>query len=354
MAFSSVTRSLGRSPLTDELLTKLAQKKVLHLSGLARLPKGLVASALAQSSDRSLLIVTASIEEAGRWAAQVEAMGWPTVHFYPTSDGSLYEPFDPESEMVWGQLQVLADLVKTENRWAIVTTERALQKHLPPKEIFASYCETLTKGDEINTRTLAQKLARLGYEKVTLVESEGQWSQRGDIIDVFPVSSELPLRIDLFGDELEQIREFDPGTQRSLDRLNQIILTPTNFSPIIQAALTAEQRETISTVLSAEDGERILLGEPIEGMRRFLGLAFEQPASLLDYLPDTTIVAFDEMVLVQAHGDRWYDHVEEHWKELKLHQITKPLHQSFEDSLANAKPFDQIHLSELAEVNAGF
>ncbi len=353
MAFSSVTRSLGRSPLTSELLTKLAQKKVLHLSGLARLPKGLVASALAQSSDRSLLLVTTSIEEAGRWAAQVEAMGWQTVHFYPTSESSPYETFDPESEMVWGQLQVLADLVKVEKSWAIVTTERALQKHLPPKEIFESYCEALSKGDEINTSILAKKLARLGYEKVTLVESEGQWSQRGDIIDVFPVSSELPLRIDLFGDELEQIREFDPGTQRSLDRLNQVVLTPTSFSPIIQSALTTEHHKTICTVLSDEDSERLMIGEPIEGMRRFLGLAFENPASLLDYLPENTIVAFDEIVLAEAHSDRWYDHAEEHWNESNLNQIIQPLHQNFEASLEIAARFDQIHLSELAEVNAG-
>jgi len=82
---------MGRSPLTAELLTKLAQTKALHLSGLARLPKGIVASALAQSCDRPLLIVTATIEDAGRWAAQLDAMGWPTVHFYPTSESSPYE-----------------------------------------------------------------------------------------------------------------------------------------------------------------------------------------------------------------------------------------------------------------------
>ncbi|MCX5962159.1 MAG: transcription-repair coupling factor [Cyanobacteria bacterium] len=353
MAFSSVTRAMGRSPLTAELLTKLAQTKALHLSGLARLPKGLVASALAQSCDRPLLIVTATIEDAGRWAAQLDAMGWPTVHFYPTSESSPYEPFDPESEMVWGQLQVLADLVKAQTNWAIVTTERSLQPHLPPKDIFASYCEILSKGDEINTVTLAKKLARLGYEKVTLVESEGQWSQRGDIIDVFPVSLELPLRLELFGDELEQIREFDPGTQRSLDRLPSIVLTPTSFSPIIQAALTPEKLIKISEVLSDEDNERLQHGESIEGLRRFVGIAFDQPASILDYLPETTIVAFDELQLATAHSDRWCDHVQEHWQESTLKSVIDPLHQNFELAINKAESFDRIYLNELAEVNGG-
>ena len=95
MAFSSVTRALGRLPLTGELLTKLGQKKSLTLSGLSRLPKGIVASTLAQSADRPLLVVTATLEEAGRWTAQLDAMGWQTVHFYPTSESSPYEPYDP-------------------------------------------------------------------------------------------------------------------------------------------------------------------------------------------------------------------------------------------------------------------
>ena len=85
MAFSSITRALGRSPLTTELLAKLTQNHVLRLNGVARLPKGLVASALAQAQHRNLLVITATLEEAGRWAAQLEIIGWQTVHCYPTS-----------------------------------------------------------------------------------------------------------------------------------------------------------------------------------------------------------------------------------------------------------------------------
>ncbi len=76
-------------------------------------------------------------------------------------------------------------------------------------------------------------LARLGYDRVSLVETEGQWSRRGDIVDIFPVSAELPVRLEWFGDELEQIKEFDATTQRSLDKLDRVLLTPTSFSTII-------------------------------------------------------------------------------------------------------------------------
>ncbi len=351
MAFSSITRALGRSPLTSELLNKLGQQGILHLSGLARLPKGLVASTLAQAANRPLVVITATLEEAGRWTAQLEAMGWQTVHFYPTSESSPYEPFDPEAEMTWGQLQVLAELgnreQRTGNKTAIVATGRALQPHLPPLEAFTPYSLTVEKGQELNLNTLSEDLARLGYERSNLVESEGQWSRRGDIIDVYPVAAELPVRLELFGDELDQIREFDPSTQRSLDRTDKLVLTPTSFAPIIQANLTVDQ---LDRILSPEEQERFTEGQLLEGSRRFLGLAFEHPASLLDYLPSNALIALDEPDMTEAHCDRWFEHVEEHWQDF---QSLPKIHQSYADTLISAERFERVTLSELAEEKKG-
>ena len=108
-------------------------------------------------------------------------------------------------------------------------------------------------GVELNLKQLSDQLARLGYERVPLVETEGQWSRRGDIVDVFPVASELPVRLEWFGDELDQIREFDPSTQRSLDKIEQLTFTPTGFRPIVLAALTPEQRQQIQPYLSEDE-----------------------------------------------------------------------------------------------------
>lgn len=379
MAFSSITRALGRSPLTVELLTKLKQQQFLHLNGISRLPKGLVASALAQTEQHNLLVVTATLEEAGRWAAQLEAMGWQTVHFYPTSEASPYEPFDSESEMIWGQLQVLADLIQLADQpaagtrapaFALVTTERALQTHLPPVEAFRPYCITLKRGIELNLETLSQQLTRLGYERVPLVEMEGQWSRRGDIIDIFPVASELPVRLELFGDELDKIREFDLSTQRSLEGIEQLVLTTTDFRPIILEGLgfSTTQREApnsaLASLVSAEELEQLEAGQLLEGMRRFLGLAFAQPASLLDYLPANTLVAIDEPEQCRAHSQRWFEHADEQWQEVGGSSAADPslpsmtpaipaIHRPFSDSLATSERFLRLHLSELAEENNG-
>ncbi|MEO0932950.1 MAG: transcription-repair coupling factor, partial [Cyanobacteria bacterium J06641_2] len=319
MAISSIVRALGRSPLTTELLSKLKTLSTLQLNGIPRLPKGLVASALANSSERNLFVVCATLEEAGRWTTQLETMGWKTIHFYPTSEASPYEPFDPETEMTWGQMQVLADLIKlspdsgNQKDIAVIATQAALQPHLPPPEAFKPFCLNIAKGMEFNLGTFAKKMAALGYERVPLVEMEGTWSRRGDIVDVFPVSSELPVRLDWFGDEIEQIREFDPATQRSaLDKIDQIILTPTSFAPILMA--DEDFKSSVENYLSPEEKEQLDSGQLLEGTRRFLGLAYEKPASLLDYLPKNTLVAVDESEQCVAHSLLWVENAEEQWE----------------------------------------
>ncbi|TAF06375.1 MAG: transcription-repair coupling factor [Oscillatoriales cyanobacterium] len=355
MTFSSIIRTLGRSPLATELLNKLKRHRYVQLNGVARLPKGLVASALAQQEGQSLLVVTATLEEAGRWVASLEAMGWQTVHFYPTSEASPYElSYSDESEMTWGQMQVLADLVQqpeiTTNSkpMAIVATARALQCHLPPPAAFAPYCLTLARGMVQDSKILDRQLVSMGYDRVALVEMEGQWSRRGDIVDVFPVAAELPVRLEWFGDDLEQIREFDPSSQRSLDRIDRLVLTPTDFGGIVRGALA--QKSILKTNREGakgakEEGE----GEEGEGkvIKRLLGLAFEQPASILDYLPSNTLVAIDEPAQGEAHCDRWFEGAQEQWESLIV-SVPK-IHRSFAESMADVDAFPRLYLSELAE-----
>ena len=352
MSFQPIVRAMGQLPITEDLRSKLSGRGALALCGMGRIPKGLVTSALLQASDRPLLVITATLEEAGRWSTQLEAMGWSTVHFYPTTESSPYESFDSEDEIVWGQLQILtdvltksaADLAST----AIVATERALQPHLPPPDAFNAYCFRLQTGQALTFKQLSDQLSRLGYERVTLVEKEGQWSRRGDIIDIYPISTEWPVRLEFFGDELEKIREFDPATQRSQDNLSSITFTPTSFTPILLPPLQehADIHEDIEALLTA--------AEPPQGLRRFLGLIYEQPASLADYLPDTAAIAIDEPDQCSAHAQQWVDHVDEHWQTLQEHQpYLSAIHRSFSDCTTTLETRDRILLSELVTDDGG-
>ncbi len=331
MPLSPLVRQLQQVPLTGEVLERTRRPQRLRLSGAGRAARALISSALAGLSGAAggtpapLLVVVPTLEEAGRWAALLELMGWRSAQLYPTSEASPYEPFDPTSEITWGQLQVLSELLdgnggapgQADGRdLAIVATERALQPHLPPPDALQAQCLSLRRGASLDLEELGHTLTRLGYERVNTIEQEGTWSRRGDIVDVFPVSSELPVRLEFFGEELEKLREFDPASQRSLDPIAVLRLTPTGYGPLVAAALREAMPAELDTLLAPEALEQLLEGGTPEGLRRLMGLAWERPASLLDYLPATTLVAIDERRAALAHGQQWFDHVLEHHREV--------------------------------------
>ncbi|AFY27882.1 transcription-repair coupling factor [Cyanobium gracile] len=365
MPLHALVRQLQAATLTAEVRARCERPERLRLSGAGRAARALVASAMAGSSEAPLLVVVPTLEEAGRWASLLELMGWPLCQLYPTSEGSPYEPFDPTSEITWGQLQVLAELVGDGEgasgaggggRFAVVATERALQPHLPPPPQLAARCLTLRRGDRLDLEQLALILAGLGYEKVPTIEQEGTWSRRGDIVDVFPVSAELPVRLELFGEDLEKLREFDPATQRSLDVIERVRLTPTSYAPLIAEALRQRMPDGLERLLEPAALDQLLEGGTPEGMRRLMGLAWETPASLLDYLPAGTLVAIDERRQCLAHGQQWFDHATEHHGEVVKAAEGEPplplpglLHRPIAAALAEAEAFTGFDLAELHE-----
>jgi transcription-repair coupling factor (superfamily II helicase) len=358
MPLSALVRQLRQAPLTSEVLARAQREQRLLLRGGGRVSRALVTSALAQLAEAPLLVIVPTLEEAGRWAALLELMGWSCL-LYPTSEGSPYEPMDPTSEITWGQLQVLSELLQPAPK-AIVATERALQPHLPPKEIFSQRCHLLRRGERISLDALGHTLTHLGYERVSTIEQEGSWSRRGDLLDVFPVSAELPVRLEFFGDELEKLREFDPATQRSLDGVEQMLLTPTSFSPLVADALREALPAGLEALLGPTRCATLLDGGTPDGLRRLLGLAFPEPASLLDYLPPDAWIAVDERRHCLAHGQQWFDHANEQYQEAvqdlaaagagdNSASLPAVLHRPPEEAMADLEDFAGFDLAELLE-----
>jgi len=320
MPLAALVRQLQQVPLSAEVAARLQRPERLRLSGGGRAARALISSVLARSRQAPLLVVVPTLEEAGRWAALLELMGWRSCQLYPTSEASPYEAFDPTSEITWGQLQVLSELLDLHDAGgsdlAIVATERALQPHLPPPAALQAQCLSLRKGDSLNLEELGETLSRLGYERVSSIEQEGTWSRRGDIVDLFPVSAELPVRLEFFGEELEKLREFDPASQRSLDAIEVVRLTPSGYGPLIADALRQSMPDGLEQLLGPEALDQLLEGGSPDGLRRLMGLAWSQPASLLDYLPAQTLIAIDERRAALAHGQQWVDHVVSHHAEV--------------------------------------
>ncbi len=217
MSLASIVHSLRKSPL----LAELAQRGT-RFSGISRMGKALFSTAIAQQRESSLGVLCASLEEAGRWSELLSAIGWQ-VYFFPIGDTT-------ETETLWGQMQVLTELLTPNQPIAVVTCDRALQVALPHPPTLSANCINLRAGVELNLDTLTQKLGQMGYERTSLVDSEGQFSRRGDILDIFPPANELPVRIDWLGDRIEKIKEFDTASQRTLDSISQVLITPTSFA----------------------------------------------------------------------------------------------------------------------------
>ncbi|MGA1475349.1 MAG: DEAD/DEAH box helicase, partial [Prochlorothrix sp.] len=146
-----------------------------------------------------------------------------------------------------------------------------------------------------------------------------------------------------------RLRELDPSTQRSLDEIPRLTLTPTHYSPLIRSELLQQQAAglDLSPYFDPEALEKLQESQDIEGLRRLLGLAYESPASLLDYLPSQTLVALDEREQCQAHSDRWVEHVTDQWQGLRV--PVPILHRDLSQSLEELEHFATVQLGQLHE-----
>jgi len=362
VSLESIARFLENHQLTNELIGRTNREERLTLTGATRTAKALITTSLAKNESKKLLVIVPTLEDATRWFPLVKNCGWTKTCLYPTSEVSPYDSTQVTSEIIWGQLQVLSDILelKDDDSIAIIATERSLQPHLPPIEYLKSKCIKLNVGDEIDLSQLSLKLSDCGYIKSRNIDQEGTWTRRGDIIDIYPVSSELPIRLELFGDELDKIKEFDPISQRSLDQIDNICITPTGFNPLIINKLLSIYKKNISILFTDDESDKLNQYNSLPSAKKYLGVAFEKPSSLLNYLDDDTFIVVDERLQGLSHGKAWYNIVEENYKDLISNQkidhsiknIFKPnlhynIHEVY-DSLNRYKGIDITDLEETA------
>ena len=150
-----------------------------------------------------------------------------------------------------------------------------------PRRDFLKACKKLSASQTIQPDVLIREWARIGYQRVNTVLEPGQFSHRGGLLDVWPSIESNPVRLDFFGDEIETIRQFDPATQRTVEKLESILITPA--------------REFLAETLD----EQIQLSE------FHIPLLHSMPASLLDYLPQKSLILVDDLSLVEAMAKRW-------------------------------------------------
>ena len=317
MSLESIAKYLEKHQLTNELFERANRNERLILTGSSRTAKALITTSLAKKSSKCLLVIVPTLEDATRWYPLVKDCGWTKTCLYPTSEVSPYDSIQITSEIIWGQLQVLSDIMelKDNETIAIIATERSLQPHLPPSDYLKSVCIKLNVGQEINLNQLSIDLSECGYIKSNNIDQEGTWTRRGDIVDIYPVSNELPIRLELFGDQIDKIKEFDPISQRSLDKIDNVCITPTGFDPLIIKKLLSIDDRDISSLFSEVEYSSLLHSNKLSTAKKYLGVAFENPSSLLGYLDDNTFIVVDERLQGISHGKAWHKIVNESYED---------------------------------------
>ncbi|MDY7578550.1 transcription-repair coupling factor [Herbaspirillum sp. RTI4] len=214
-------------------------------------------------------------------------------HLLPDWETLPYDAFSPHQDLVSERLATLYEVQNGQSDVLIVPATTALLRMAPP-QFLAAYTFFFKQGEKLDETRLKQQLTLAGYAHVNQVMSPGEYSVRGGLIDIFPMGSVLPYRLDLFGDTIETIRTFDADTQRSLYPVKQVRLLPGREFPMDEAARGAFRsrwREVFEGDPS-RSGMYKDLGNGIAaaGIEYYLPLFFEQTSTLFDYLPaDVTL-----------------------------------------------------------------
>ena len=246
-----------------------------------------------------LVIVTANAFDAQRLLEEVPYFAPSlSVNLLPDWETLPYDQFSPHPDLISERLTTLYQISQNACDVIIVPLATALIR-LSPKAYLSANTFILKKGQLLDTEALRLQCAEAGYHHFSQVMSHGEFSVRGGLVDLFPMGSALPYRLDLFGNEIETIRTFDVDTQRSLYPVPEIRLLPAREFPLDAngvAQFRSQFRETFEgDPQRAKIYKDVSKGIASGGIEWYLPLFFEQTATLLDYLPTSSLLCL--------HGD---------------------------------------------------
>ena len=249
---------------------------------------------LARASGKTVVILTAEPLEAQRLAEEIPIFA-PGLRVRPLPDWETlpYDSFSPHQDLISERLRTLHALMLGEVDVLTVPITTALYRLSPPS-FLAAYTFSFKQKDKLDEMALRAQLVLANYAHVSQVTAPGEFCVRGSLIDLFPMGSVVPYRIDLFDDEIESIRAFDIDTQRSLYPVGEVQLLPGREFPMDEAARN-HFRATFREVFEGDPSRALPYrdmgsGIPFAGVEYYLPLFFESTATLFDYLKTETII----------------------------------------------------------------
>ncbi|WP_426149716.1 transcription-repair coupling factor [Pseudomonas sp. DC3000-4b1] len=277
------------------------------------LPGAALSLAIAEAAStarRFTLLLTPDSQAADRLEQELRffAPDLPVLHF-PDWETLPYDLFSPHQDIVSQRIASLYRLPELNHGILVVPITTALHRLAPTKFLLGSSL-VLDIGQRLDVETTRTRLEAAGYRYVDTVYEHGEFTVRGALIDLFPMGSRLPYRIDLFDDEIETLRTFDPETQRSIDKVESVRLLPAREFPLQKEAVVrfkARFRERFDLDFRRSPiFQDLNSGITPAGIEYYLPLFFEDTSTLFDYLPEDTQV-FSLPGIEQAAEQFWND-----------------------------------------------
>ena len=255
----------------------------------------LAVAELASTLDRPLLLLAEDPRHADQLEAEIRffaGASLPVEHFVEW-ETLPWDSFSPHQDIVSQRLKVMAQL-PTMRRGVVIAATSILQQRLPPVDYVAARALSLAEGQALERDDFTDTLVAAGYLRVPQVSEHGEFAVRGSLIDIFPMGTEVPIRIDFFGDEIESLRYFAPDTQLSGERTTSISVLPAREVPLDNDAIH-RFRDRYRERFEGQPGKSRVYRDVSDGIAHggieyFLPLFFDNSATLLDYIPDDCMV----------------------------------------------------------------
>ncbi len=286
----SLLQQLAELPEAGALRDAARAARPAAVRGLTGSARALLTAWLQRVTEKSVLCLVPHGEPFEAWRDDLEFFaGGGTLLAFPEPDNLPYDPASPHPGITAQRLETLSRLAAGDLGGGVIVlaTVRGLIQRVPAPARLLSARLDLRVGAAHEPQALMARLAALGYERLPEVEAVGQFARRGGILDVYPVGVEDPIRLEFDGDQVESIRRFDAGTQRSLEQLSAVLVLP-RYEIVLDPAHGAEVIERLQA--AGDPGGGLFH----EGMERFASHYDPERGTLLDYLPhDTRIVVED-------------------------------------------------------------
>ncbi len=276
---------------------------------------------------RLWVYVAADARELERLEAQLRFFGGGALEILALPDWEVlpYDVFSPHPDIVSARVRTLARL-PTLARGILLLTADSLLTRLPPVRYVQARSFELERGARLEIEPLRRRLAEAGYASVSQVSGPGEFALRGSLFDVFPMGYGAPVRVDLLDDRIDSIRHFDPDTQRSLERVEQLRLLPARELPLDAEAVRAFRRrfrerfEGDIARMSVYRGVSEGVAPP--GIEFYLPLFFDHTAQIGDYLPAQAVIA--SPLALEPALERAWEAIGSRYED-RRHDIERPL-----------------------------